>query len=154
MDRFFVLDAIEPDRLASFYKSISTKEERLGLLKLLVDAATGEADRIAAERNELLKRVSIELEIPAQEYNRLRTDRVAIDTEAYGIIGITPEASDQEIHRVYRRLASQFHPDTGGDLDDTQREQSSEAFLKIQDAYDRIIADRNALRTDDGDDSV
>ena len=151
IDGFFSVKTINPAELARVYRESSAKGARLDLLELLFDAAAGENGRITAEQNDFLKEVSVELRIPGGTYNNLRAGRIGVDNEAYETIGLTPEASDREIHRVYRRLASQFHPDTGGDLDDAQRELSKEAFLKIQDAYKRIIAGRNALRKDEED---
>ena len=153
-DKFFLLSTTNTAMTASVYGTLSSDEERLRLLRLLIDAAAGESGRITSEQNDLLKGISVTFEITAADFNSLRIDLLSVDAEAYGIIGVTPDAIDSEIHKVYRQLASQFHPDTGGDLDEDQRAQSNEAFLKIQDAYERIVADRNALRTEgssDGD---
>lgn len=137
------------DELARVYKTISTKEENLSLLELLIDTTPGEIGRISSGQNEKLKSISVSLDVSPASFNALRKAAVVGDTEAYEIIGVTPDADDSEIHRVYRRLAAQFHPDTSSDLEAEQRERSKEAFLKIQEAYDRIIADRSALRTDE-----
>ncbi len=155
-DRFFLLFSTNPaniTKLSSVYRKVSGGGERLVLLKLLIDAALGESRRITSKQNNLLKEISVTLEVSAVDFNRLRINALSIDTEAYDIIGVAPETSDTEIHKVYRRLAAQFHPDTGSDLDDDQRAQSEEAFLKIQDAYERIMADRSALRTEGDRDS-
>jgi DnaJ-class molecular chaperone len=48
---------------------------------------------------------------------------------AYETLGVPKGASDEEIKRAYRKLASQHHPDKGGD---TQR------FQEIQSAYDTL----------------
>jgi molecular chaperone DnaJ len=47
----------------------------------------------------------------------------------YQILGVNRDATDDEIKRAYRKLASQHHPDRGGD---TQR------FQEIQVAYDTL----------------
>jgi curved DNA-binding protein len=47
-------------------------------------------------------------------------------TDYYSILGVPRTATDDEIKQAYRRLASQHHPDKGGD---TQR------FQEIQQAY-------------------
>jgi curved DNA-binding protein len=46
--------------------------------------------------------------------------------DLYSILGIARTASDDEIKKAYRRLASQHHPDKGGD---------KEKFQEIQQAY-------------------
>ena len=42
------------------------------------------------------------------------------------LLGIQPEATDDEIRAAYRRAAMKHHPDRGG---------SSEAFQAVHDAY-------------------
>jgi curved DNA-binding protein len=44
----------------------------------------------------------------------------------YKILGLERSAADDDIKRAYRRLASQYHPDKGGD---------TERFQEIQEAY-------------------
>lgn len=51
--------------------------------------------------------------------------------DPYSILGVSRSATADEIKRAYRRLASQHHPDKGGD---TQR------FQEIQTAYD-VLSD-------------
>jgi curved DNA-binding protein len=50
-------------------------------------------------------------------------------TDYYSTLGVSKNASPEEIKRAYRKLASQHHPDKGGD---TQR------FQEIQAAYDTL----------------
>lgn len=57
----------------------------------------------------------------------------------YELLGLSPGAKPEEVKKVYRRLASQFHPDSGATLSDEQLQISSEAFKKIKEAYERII---------------
>ena len=42
------------------------------------------------------------------------------------VLGLGPEATDDEIRAAYKRAAMKHHPDRGG---------SSEAFQAVQDAY-------------------
>lgn len=51
----------------------------------------------------------------------------------YQILGVSKEASDDEIKRSFRELARKHHPDKGGD---------KEQFQKIQEAYE-VLGDKN-----------
>ena len=37
--------------------------------------------------------------------------RVRTERDYYGILGVAPAASEEEIKRAYRRLALRYHPD-------------------------------------------
>lgn len=51
--------------------------------------------------------------------------------DPYRVLGVNRGASEDEIKKAYRRLASQHHPDKGG---------SKERFQEIQAAYDAITS--------------
>lgn len=53
--------------------------------------------------------------------------------DPYQVLGVSPNASDEEIKQAYRRLAKQYHPDRNpGDTEAAKKMQ------EINDAYDRI----------------
>jgi len=59
--------------------------------------------------------------------------------DAYKILGVRQDSSLKEIKRVYRNLASQFHPDTASVLSKREQQQTMEAFIRIQRAYNVIL---------------
>ena len=53
--------------------------------------------------------------------------------DPYKVLGVSPNASDEEIKKAYRRLAKQYHPDRNpGDAEAARRMQ------EINEAYDQI----------------
>jgi len=59
---------------------------------------------------------------------------------AYAALGVSPDASDSDIKRAYRRLMSQNHPDklAGKGLPENMREVAEEKTREIATAYDLI----------------
>lgn len=56
------------------------------------------------------------------------------------ILDVSPHATDEEIHRAYRKLASTHHPDLGGD---------KEEFQKIQNAYEQLLSPEGKAARED-----
>lgn len=61
-------------------------------------------------------------------------------TKAALVLGLPAHATLQDAKKAYRTLAAQFHPDTTGDLTEQQREESAEAFRRVQEAYETYLA--------------
>ncbi len=55
-----------------------------------------------------------------------------IDDDLYGILGLPPDASVEQIHSAYRRLARQVHPDVAGPGAGTE-------FVRINQAYEILV---------------
>lgn len=55
----------------------------------------------------------------------------------YEVLGISPDASDEEIKKAYRKLSRKYHPDAN--VDNPDKEQAEEKFKEVQAAYQAII---------------
>ena len=64
----------------------------------------------------------------------------AAGADPWAVLGLRPEASQDEVKRVFRLLASQFHPDGGAALTDLQKRETEEAFKRIRQAYEECFA--------------
>jgi curved DNA-binding protein CbpA len=60
----------------------------------------------------------------------------------YGILGVNKNASDEEVHKAYRRLAKQFHPDINSDPTSTEHQKEiNEAYAGLKDPKKRAMYD-------------
>lgn len=53
--------------------------------------------------------------------------------DPYKVLGVSPDASDEEIKKAYRRLAMKYHPDRNPD-----DPEAAKKMQQINDAYDQI----------------
>lgn len=60
----------------------------------------------------------------------------------YGVLGLTPEASDTEVEQAYRRLISQYHPDRLSGAADELRNKAEGKAREINRAYKQIKSQR------------
>ena len=61
---------------------------------------------------------------------------------AYRVLGITPDASDDEVKKAYRRLALEHHPDKVSALGEDIRKAAENKFQEINAAKDKIFKAR------------
>ena len=58
----------------------------------------------------------------------------------YDVLGVSPEATDDEIKKAYRELSRKYHPDAN--VDNPLKDLAEEKFKEVQEAYDTIVKER------------
>ncbi len=61
-------------------------------------------------------------------------------SDPYSILGVSPNASDDEIKKAYRALSRKYHPDSYAD--NPLADLAEEKFKEVQDAYKQIMDER------------
>ena len=60
--------------------------------------------------------------------------------DPYSILGVSRDASDEEIKKANRKLSRKYHPDAN--INNPNKDQAEEKFKEIQQAYDQIMKER------------
>lgn len=58
----------------------------------------------------------------------------------YEILGISSDASDEEVKKAYRTLSKKYHPDAN--IGSPHQAEYTEIFKKVQNAYEEIMSER------------
>lgn len=58
----------------------------------------------------------------------------------YQVLGVSSNASDEEIKKAYRTLSRKYHPDAN--VNNPNKAQAEEKFKEVQQAYDQIMKEK------------
>ena len=83
------------------------------------------------------------LRIDAAAYRSVAAEFKQENNRAYGILGVSPEASNEHVRSAYRKLAAQYHPDTVANLGEEFTKIAEEKFKLINEAYGEIRTQRD-----------
>ena len=110
---------------------------RLQLLNFLVmiAQADGRVDQVEVQA---LKEVAQWMQMSPQEVDAMLHLQGDSLEDAYKVLGVSPDATDDELRKAYRRLALEHHPDRVAKLGDDVRRAAEKKFQEINAAKDRI----------------
>lgn len=127
----------------SFHMNIG---QRLQLLDYLIIIAKVDGT-VSPEEVYALKEVATYLGLSAQDVDSMlnmeasSNQQIGFD-EAYKILGISPNATNDEVKAAYRKMALKHHPDRVSTLGDDVREAAEKKFQEINNAKERIYKAR------------
>lgn len=61
-------------------------------------------------------------------------------SDPYRVLGVSRDASEDEIKKAYRTLSRKYHPDAN--VNNPHKDQAEEKFKEVQQAYDQIMKER------------
>ena len=62
--------------------------------------------------------------------------------DAYDVLGVNRNASDEEVKRAYREMLRKYHPDNFAGTNNPLASLAEEKFKEVQDAYSEIMTER------------
>ena len=136
-------DAFE-DYARQFYGAFHTNPPLLEfMLDILMRVALADG-RLSPEEEKLIQSAARIFGFSDQHFHNLRSRYRGTDDSAYHILGLGPDASNEEIKHRYRTLVKEYHPDriAAKGLPEEFTRFAQDKFREIQTAYESIQKDR------------
>jgi DnaJ like chaperone protein len=112
---------------------------RLELVHMLLEVAKADGE-VADSECQVIETISMNMGIADADYQSLLSlYRKQTDANwAYTALEIEPSATDDEVKKAYRRMAMKYHPDKVANAGEAVRQQATEKFRAINEAYEHI----------------
>lgn len=112
---------------------------RMLLFEMLFQIAAADGGLHQAEEH-LLQQTLRYLNIPPHLFQELKARLAPSADPAYAILGLTPEASDDEVKKAFRAKVMEYHPDkiVSKGLPEEFLKFAEEKFKEVNQAYDKI----------------
>ena len=110
---------------------------RLELIHVLYGLSAADGD-VHEKEIHVIQAIANYLNINKNDYESIKAT-FAKDNEApYRILEIDPSASDQEVKKAYRKMATKYHPDKVSHLGKEMQDLAEEKFKAVNDAYQKV----------------
>ena len=117
-------------------------EHRLQLMAFLCEIAKADGN-LADVELKALRQVAVNLSLSADVVDQLLHLGGQTIEDAYAVLGITKDATDEEVRKAYRKMALQYHPDRVNTLGEDVKAAAQKKFQEINNAKEIIYKARN-----------
>ena len=116
---------------------------RLELLRVLIEVANADGNIDPIELH-VIERIAIAMSIQNADFQSILAlyQRQKDINWAYTALEISPSSSNDEVKKAYRRMAMKYHPDKVANAGEDIRQQATEKFRGINEAYEHIKQQR------------
>ncbi|MFD2916896.1 DnaJ domain-containing protein [Psychroserpens luteus] len=114
---------------------------RLQLLHFLFGIAKADG-MVTDDEVSQIYMISGYLGISSRDYGSIKAMFYNSTDNAYKILEITKEATDDEVKKAYRKMAKKYHPDKVIHLGKEHQKGAEEKFRQVQNAYEQLQKER------------
>lgn len=114
---------------------------RLQLIHFLFGIAQSDGKFDPREVN-VIQQIAQYLNISQPDFDSIKAMFIKDTKSAYKILEITPDASNDEIKKAYRKMAVKYHPDKVSHLGEDVQNAAKVKFQKVSEAYEQIKKER------------
>ncbi|WP_375326044.1 TerB family tellurite resistance protein [Flagellimonas sp. GZD32] len=132
---------VSAQRICAFMEQRTRYEVRLQLLHFLFGIAQSDGQVSKAEV-EKLREIAGYLRVGRSDYESIMAMFIEAADNAYKILEISKNATDDEVKKAYRTMAKKYHPDRVITENEAIRKGAEEKFKEVQKAYETIQKER------------
>lgn len=117
---------------------------RLQLLHYLFGIAAADGN-VSNQEIGVIQTISTYMGVYDSDYQSIKAmfvKEINVYDNAYKILGVDPNASDEEVKKAYREMAKKNHPDLVSNLGEEVRKAAEKKFQEINQAYETIKKQR------------
>ena len=115
--------------------------QRLQLFHYLVQIAMADGEFHKREKS-VLEAIGSTIGLSNTDINSVISMFYKETSAAYSVLGISPNATDEEVRSAYRKMAMKNHPDKVATLGPDVQKAAAEKFRQVQEAYEEIKKER------------
>lgn len=110
---------------------------RLQILHFLFGIANADG-QVSPSELDKLKQIATALRLRFQDFDSIKAMFIKETDQAYKILELSPDASDNQIKKAYREKVKKYHPDRIKTQDEALRKGAQQKFIQIQEAYEAL----------------
>lgn len=130
------IDVVAVSRQIAKHVNYST---RLEIIHLLLDLANSDGE-YAPQEHKVIEQIAAAMSVTPKDFDSMSAmyRKTKDPNWAYTVLEIEPSATDEEVKKAYRRMAMKYHPDKVANASEEIRQQATEKFRTINEAYEHI----------------
>ena len=132
---------VSADKICAYIRPRLRYEVRLQVVHFLFNIANADGN-LAQQEVDMINRISGYLRIGQQDFDSIKAMFFKSSDEAYKILEVDKDATNDEIKKAYRKMAKKYHPDKLQYMDEAYQKGAQEKFNKVQEAYEKLQKER------------
>lgn len=137
LKRFLDSGDIPLEQICHDIRTRLSPESRVQMLHYLFGIAKADGD-VSMPEMRVIEQISRLLHVGHADYNSVKNMFYRNIDSDYTVLGVEPNASDEEIKKAYRKMAIKYHPDKVAQMGEEFQKGAKEKFQTIQDSYEAI----------------
>ena len=121
-------------------RSCMDYSQRLQLYHYLV--SLGACDGLHQREIDVLETIATYIGLSKSEVDSIFAQFRPSNDSNYRVLEITPDATDEEVKKAYRKMAVKYHPDKVATLGEDVQKSAEEKFKAVSQAYEAICRER------------